>query len=220
MGNRGVADSKKKKLGVWSRTRLGLKHFQKKVLVAWVRFARRHRESNFLPIALFIILFFDGFLVVLPSMIMTGAAVTISPRRWRLFAMIFVASMTLNNFAIYWVGRLIPPDLIWFFIDRMGLETVYESADAALQSYGPWAAFIGASISLPTQMITLMIGMADAQLLNVGKEAGLSIYRLVFLAGLGHFIKMMIFCSIIRFGWEKLEARVMKELNGISQRFQ
>jgi hypothetical protein len=196
-----------------------MKRFQKRSIVAWVRFARRHRESNILPVVLFLVLFIDGFIVMLPSMIFTGVAVTISPRRWWLFAVIFVTAAALNNYAVYWVGMLLPAEMIWSFIEGMGLESVYESAEKALGSYGPWAALVGAAISLPTQMITLLVGMADAQSTLAGREAGVAIGRVLFLATTGHLIKMLVFCSVIRYGWVRLEAKVLQELNEFGNRF-
>lgn len=192
--------------------RFAFKRLQKRFIVAWVRFARKHRESNILPVGLFIILFIDGFVVMFPSMIITGAAVTISPHRWWLFALIFVTAYTVTNVLIYQLGMILPAEFILHAIEVLNLQTVYESAEHALLDYGPWAAFLGAAISLPVQMITLMVGMTDGQAVLAGREISASATKLITLAGLGHLVKMVVYCSIIRYGWQKLEAKVLQEI--------
>jgi len=191
----------------------GLRRLQRQALIAWARFARRHRESHWLPIGLFAFLYLDGFLIVLPSMIALIVSVTISPKRWALFATIFVVAFLLNHLTLYVLGRTLPMSLLLQGVEFMGLRAVWNSALEAVADYGKYATFIGAFFSMPTQVIALMMGMADAnaKFLN-GDLQKASIESALLFAGVGHGIKAYGVALIVRYGWTKFEKKVEDEI--------
>lgn len=184
-----------------------LSRFERKVLVAWIRFARRHRTSNRLPIVLFFILFLDGFLIVIPSSVCVVAAITISPARWFLFGTIFAVGGTLNCTVTYFIGRLIPAESILATISYFHLDHLWQSAQQALHQHGPFAAFIGALIGLPTQMITMILGIADEQALKGSPDATTVFLQAIAFVLLGNAIKAYAISFLARFGWLRLEKK-------------
>jgi membrane protein YqaA with SNARE-associated domain len=188
-----------------------LKRAERRVMVGWIRFAQKHRESQILPFALFALLFMDGFLVVIPSMICLVAAVMISPQRWILFAFIFALATAANNSATYVLGRVIPQETLFAFVDSVGLEPLWDSARVAIKHYGSYATLIGALFGLPTQLITMLIGIADTNTLRKGLEFTSSFASAILFAGLGHGIKAFVVSALTRYGWVKLEKKFVSE---------
>lgn len=184
-----------------------LKHAEKKILIGWIRFARRHRESNRLPVFLFLLLFFDAFVMVIPSMVLTAAAVTISPRRWLMYAAIFVTAVICNNTVSYFLGRLFPVEQILAVVDWMGLGQLWFAAEEAILSYGKFATLPGGLLGLPTQLITMIIGVADSQAYYSGRAMSASLEEALFYGAIGHGIKMIVICGLVRYGWIKLERK-------------
>lgn len=193
-----------------------LRHAEKKVLLHYVRYARKHRDSHRLPIALFVLLFFDAFLVVIPSMLLTAAAITITPRKWKLFASIFVIAALANHYVMYLLGKTLPQHWILQVIDHMGMSTLWSSALQAVLDYGRYATLVGGLFPLPTQLITLSIGMAESQTLQLGIVERPSIGLALFFAVIGHSIKIFIFAALVRYGWVKLERKVAPKAEAIS----
>lgn len=198
-----------KRINKWKRI---IRHSEKKILVGWIRFARAHRDSNKLPFFLFILLFLDAFMIVIPSMVLTAAAVTITPRRWKLFAFCFIGATVLNNFFTYFLGRHVPVAELFNFMSWVGIESLWEAAEDAIRNYGKYATLIGGLIGLPTQLITMIIGVADSQAVFLGKEIKASIGPALFFAGLGHGLKIFCLCGLVRYGWVKLEKKFESSL--------
>lgn len=202
---------------VWDHLRKvwrGFVRIERRVLVAWIRYAKANRQSNVLPFLLFILLYFDAFVMVIPSMLLVAVATTIQPRRWFLFALIFVIAVVGNNSTTYAMGRLLPPDWIFYWVESFGVEFLWEGAVDAVAQYGPFATFIGGFLPLPTQLVTLLLGLADAQRLHLADLNGLenlprtSIGVAIAFAALGHGIKITAFAAVIRYGWHKIENRL------------
>ena len=185
---------------------------EKRIIVFWIRFSRKHRDSHRLPFFLFAILFLDGFTMVIPSLFCMMASVTISPRRWILFGTIFAAAATSNNLATYILGRCLPTESIVNIIEYFQMEAFWQMAERALHDYGSYATFIGAIIGLPTQMILMLIGIADAQLLQADPSATASFYKAIIFAFLGHSLKGYALAALTRYGWVKLEKKFGTEV--------
>jgi len=199
-----------------------LRRREKIILVAYVRYARAHRESNRLPFVLFLLLFLDAFLLVIPSMALTATAVTITPKRWKLFSSIFVLAVLLNNLATYSLGKLLPAKLIvstihyldgLWFLNWLGIIDLWQNALQAVTKYGAFATFIGGLSSLPTQVITMIIGMAETQSKFLGLTEKHSITIALVGLVLGQGIKIFIFSAVIRFGWLKIEKKVVETIS-------
>lgn len=193
---------------IFKRLGRAITRIEKRVLIAWIRFAKRHRESNRLPVALFILFFLDGFVMVVPSTLVLAAAVTITPRRWILFFIFFAAAATMNNAITYYLGRSFPPHLIEATIVQLHLVSLWESAKSAFHSYGPWASFVGAIIGLPTQLVAAALGIADAKLVAENSDFTGNFARAMFLTFSGHGLKAACIAAIVRFGWVKLERKL------------
>ena len=189
-----------------------IRHGEKKILIAWIRFARAHRESRRLPIFLTLLLFLDAFVIIIPSILLTCAAITITPRRWMLFIGCFVLAVMANNLVAYEIGRFFPARDIHYIVNFLGVQNLWESAEAAIRQYGKFATFIGALAGLPTQLITIMIGIADAQALLLNRSEPPSIGAAILFCGVGHGIKMFLIGGLVRFGWVKLERKVAKDV--------
>ena len=187
------------------------KHAEKKVLIGYIRYARAHRESNRLPVILFGLLFIDAFVMVIPSMLLTAAAVTITPRRWKLFAGLFVLAVMANNTVTYFMGKLLPNEMILKVVDQMGATPLWESALNAILEYGKFATFIGGFLPMPTQLVTMILGMAENQSLQLGHSQPPSIVVALAFAALGHGIKIYLFAALVRYGWVKIEQKVEKK---------
>lgn len=197
----------KRSKNLWSRFARESKRTERRILIRWIRFARRHRQSNWLPVALFAILFMDGFVFVIPSTLLLVGAVTISPKRWLFFAAIFVVAVGLNNTVTYYIGRLIPLDEILYWVHAASIESFWNSAKEAIREYGKYASFVGGLAGLPTQMIMMVIGAADRQgtdelVLKTSMEVAL------FYGCIGHAIKVLVICGATRYGWVKLERKI------------
>lgn len=192
---------------VFAKTARKLKHAEKKIFVWWIRLARAHRESNKLPLFLFILLFFDAFVMVIPSILLTAAAVTITPRRWKLFAFTFVMATLTNNLTTYGIGRYFPKAEIFELLNTIGASGLWQSAEQAILDYGKFATLIGGLFGLPTQIITLIIGVADSQALETARADHPAIWLALLFCGLGHGIKMFVVTGLVRYGWVKLERR-------------
>ncbi|MBN8554784.1 MAG: hypothetical protein J0L93_05005 [Deltaproteobacteria bacterium] len=186
-----------------------LKRVERKILVKWIRFAHAHQDSHWLPVFLFIALFLDGFLMVIPSIVCLIVAVTISPRRWLLFAMILSVAMTLNNVLTYLLGRYLPTDWILTHIQNLNLEPLWNRANHAILDYGVYAGFLGAIAGLPTQLMTAIMGIADA---HHTVDASIGPARSIFLPAIlfvfmGHLLKGLVIAILTRYGWLKLEKK-------------
>lgn len=174
-----------------------------------MRYARRHRESNRLPLILFGLLFLDAFVIVIPSMLLVAGAITITPRRWALFCSLFILAVLCNNTTTYFLGLHLPQKVIVSAVDFMNLRILWESALQGIIDYGKYVTFVGGFLPLPTQLVTMIIGMAEAQSIQLGRHvARPSIIEALLFAGLGHGIKIFIFGWLVRSGWVKLEKRV------------
>lgn len=144
--------------------------------------------------------------MLIPSTLFLMAAVTISPKRWKLFAFLFPVAATLNNTVTYILGRIFPHEAFLSFITAVGLDGFWGEAVDAVHKYGSWATFIGTLVGLPTQMITALIGLADAS--SSTDHAGrASIVLALSLVFLGQSIKCSIIASLVRFGWLKFEKK-------------
>jgi membrane protein DedA with SNARE-associated domain len=187
-----------------------LRRAERRTLVAWIRYAQKNRQSLWLPFVLFAILFLDGFLMFIPSMLLLVAATTISPQRWVLFAVIFAVSVAGNNAVTYFVGRHLPMGTIMDVIAFFNLEYLWASAQSALQRHGSMATFVGALMGLPTQMITALIGLADAGAIRADAHANSTFLSSLSLSFCGHFIKAFALAGLTRFGWVKLEKKFQK----------
>lgn len=195
-----------------------LRHAEKKILVGYVRYARRHRDSNRLPFILFGLLFFDAFVMVIPSMLLTAAAITITPRRWPLFCSLFVVAVVANNTVTYWMGKFLPHETILSIINYFGIIELWQSALEAILHYGKYATFLGGFLPLPTQLVTMILGLAEQQALSLADHAQAghvieipSIQIALAFAALGHGLKIFIFGGLVRYGWVKLEQKVAQK---------
>ncbi len=184
--------------------KLSWRRLERKTIVAWIRFARRHQDSRRLPFALFALIFLDGFVVFIPSVVLAVASTTISPRRWYVFALVFALASTANNAVTYWLGKSLPLETIMSGISMFHLEILWQSAQSALQKYGSYATIFGAIIGLPTQLITALIGISDVGVIREGPSPFLSA---IGFAALGHTIKGSIVTGITRIGWIKIKKR-------------
>lgn len=189
-----------------------IRRLERRVMVAWIRFARRHRDSHILPIALFFIIFFDGFVMIIPATVILIAAITISPRRWVLFSILFALAATLNNAATYFIGRHISPQFILNLVSTFHVEILWTEAQEALQQYGPSGAFIGAMIGLPTQMMTALIGMADARSALDSIVPTSTFAHAISMVFVGHTIKCHLIAGLTKFGWVRLEKKFQKDV--------
>ncbi len=194
--------------GKFSTIARKMKRAEKKVLIGYIRYARAHRDSNRLPLVLFILLFLDAFLMIIPSMLLTAAAVTITPKRWKLFAFLFILAVTLNNTVTYFMGLLMPANLIFSIVDNMGIVPLWESALQAVLQYGKYATFLGGFLPMPTQLVTMIIGMAEKQSQIMGITQPPSILVALVYGALGHGVKIFVFAGLVRFGWVKLEQKI------------
>ncbi len=193
-----------------------LRRAERRTLVAWIRYAQKNRQSFWLPFVLFAILFLDGFLMFIPSMLLLVAATTISPQRWVSFAIIFAVAVAGNNAVTYFVGRHLPLSTIMDVIAFFNLEYLWASAQSALQRHGSMATFVGALMGLPTQMITALIGLADAGAIRADSQAQSTYLSALSLSFCGHFIKAFALAGLTRFGWVKLEKRFQKTVPELS----
>jgi len=184
-----------------------LKRAERKTLVWWIKFARVHRYSVRLPIILFLVLFLDGFLIFIPSTLCLMVAVTISPQRWWIYGLIFAAAATSNNSVTYAIGRSVSPEAIVEFFSYIHLTDLWFSARAALEDYGAYATFVGAIIGLPTQLITALIGTADAKSLVDNPDGLTQFGRALSFAFAGHGLKALLIAGLTRYGWLKLEKK-------------
>lgn len=194
-----------------NRVLAGMKRIERLVLVWWIRFARKHRNSHLLPLGLFGLLFLDAFVIVIPSLLCLAAAITISPKRWWFFALLFGFATVCNNSVTYWFGRMMPADVIVEFFHSGSFKILWETAEQAIRDYGYFATFFGALLSLPTQVMTLIMGMTDASVLRADPTLESSFFRILVFVFLGHTIKVMIFSAVIRYGWVKLEKKIARE---------
>ncbi len=192
---------------MWDKFKTWVKKTERRVLEWWMDFAHRHQHSHILPFALFLVVFSDAFIVIIPSTLCLIMAVTISPRRWLLFVFCFAVAATLNNVATYLIGRSLPAHEIHEWIISLHIRETYESAKEALQTYGPSAAFLGALIGLPTQMILGVLGMNDSQLGFQGWAVSAAFLKAILYVFCGHLLKTMFFGAVTRYGWLKLEKK-------------
>jgi len=199
-----------------------LRRREKMILVAYVRYARAHRESNRLPFILFVLLFLDAFMIVIPSMALTATAVTIAPKRWKLFSSIFILAVLLNNLVTYGLGKLVPAKIIvksihyldgLWFLHWLGIVDLWQSALQAVTKYGAFATLIGGITSLPTQIVTMIIGMAETQNRYLGLHEKHSIAIALVGLVIGQGTKIFIFSAVIRFGWLKIEKKVVETIS-------
>jgi len=193
---------------------------ERKVLVWWIRYAQDHRYSKNLPIVLFLLLFMDAFVMVIPSMLLLIGATMISPQRWWLFGILFGVATACNNAVTYQIGRMVPPEVILHFLSYfefgvVDMTELWNSARAALKSYGPFATFVGAIMSLPTQFITALIGIADARSQEM-EFISSSFWPAILYAFLGHTVKSFVVAGLTRFGWVKLEKKFAKDAPKLS----
>jgi hypothetical protein len=72
------------------------------------------------------------------------------------------------------------------------------------------ATFVGALMGLPTQMITALIGLADAGAIRADAHANSTFLSSLSLSFCGHFIKAFALAGLTRFGWVKLEKKFQK----------
>jgi membrane protein YqaA with SNARE-associated domain len=192
----------------WARFNRALKHTEKKILVGWMRFAKKHRDSQKLPVFLFLLLFLDAFVLVIPSMLLCAAAVTISPRRWIFFGALFVAATVCNNSVAYYMGRILPAAELNMLFEFLHLDFAWQLAHEAILDYGKYATLIGGIASLPTQLIMALIGLANSQVEIGGTGVNIPFGVAIAFVALGHGIKIWTFCGLIRYGWVKLERRI------------
>lgn len=185
------------------------KKIERNVLASWIKFSRRHRKSNRLPVFFGILIFFDGFVMVIPGTLCMIACITISPRRWWLFGLLFPAAAFANNAVTYFLGRIVPHEFFLKIVDTFGIEAFWQSAVNAIRDYGPWATFLGAIFSLPTQMITALIGLADSQAVMV-EGARPSIGLALILVFFGHLVKTSIISYMTYIGRMKIESALVK----------
>lgn len=184
---------------------------EKRVLIAWIRFARVHRHSKRLIVILFTLLYLDAFVMVIPSMLITAVAVTISPKRWWIFALTFVIATACNNYTTYWIGRLIPDKQILEIVHMVGIQDLWASAENAIRQYGRFANLPGGLFGLPTQLVTMIIGIADSQAMYGKTGIQASIEPALIFGAIGHGIKIFVTCGLVRFGWLKLEKKFDRE---------
>jgi membrane protein YqaA with SNARE-associated domain len=156
-----------------------LKRTERKVLIAWIRFAKKHRQSSRLPALLFLLLFMDGFVMVIPSLVCLVAAVTISPSRWLLFGSLATIAATLNNISTYFLGRVLPSGTLEHLVNYVGLSSMWNEAQLSIHKYGPFSSFVGALLGLPTQMITALVGISDARLLKSDLGVSSSLIQMI-----------------------------------------
>ena len=149
--------------------------------------------------------------MVIPSMVLTAAAVTITPRRWWLFAITFTAATACNNYVTYWMGRLVPDQQILNFVMYVGIEDLWFAAETAIREYGKFANLPGGLLGLPTQLVTMIIGIADSQAMFMNDGIKASIGPAIFYGVIGHGIKMFVICGLVRYGWVKLERKYDKQ---------
>lgn len=190
---------------------MNLKRLERRILTRWVRFAKAHRHSSRVPFILFLILFLDGFLVFIPSLVCVIAATTISPHRWLLYGLLMPLAATCNNTIIYLMAKHFPSEWTMQLVGMFGLDLFWDSAREALQNYGPFATFIGALIGLPTQLMMALIGFSELK----SPETAHQIFGATFLAAIsiglvGHCLKSLTVTAITRFGWMKLENKIEK----------
>ncbi len=188
----------------------GVKLWERRIFVSWLRFTRRHRHSHRLPFFLFLLFFLDGFVMVVPSTLCMVACVTISPARWFLFAILFPIGATLNNATTYLLGTLIPQKSLMSVIEFFHLQAFWEEAMKAVHQYGNWAGFVGAIMGLPTQMITAIIGLADVQVNAHAAIRELSIFSALACVFLGHFLKSTLVAFFVVKGWSKIEVKIVE----------
>lgn len=190
-----------------------LRRLETRVLVAWVRYAKKNRQSQALPVVLFGLLYLDAFVMIIPSSLLVAASITIQPSRWLFFAGLFVLAILANHSSIYILGRVLPPEWISFWVDLFRLEFMFEAALQAITDYGKYATLLGGFLPLPTQLIMLILGLADTQRLYLadlelnGEIPPTSSMEAILFACIGHGIKITIFALIVRFGWMKLERK-------------
>jgi membrane protein DedA with SNARE-associated domain len=189
-----------------------LKRKEKKLLLAWIRFSRDHRDSSRLPLVFFILLFVDGFVMIVPSIVCLIAAVTITPKKWSLFAGLAVVASILNNVVIYFIARMVPVNLILHVITTFKLDLLWIKAKEYLAAYGSFSTFMTSMLGLPTQMVTALIGMTDAEIFkgHFAQTSTLFIHA-AFFAFLGSSLKLFCVAGAVRFGWVKLEKKFGKE---------
>jgi len=200
---------KRKKRPKIKTSQLGnkIKRWERQFLVAWIRYSQAHRHSNRLPILLFCLLFLDGFVMFIPSSFLLIASVTISPQRWSFFGLLFAAATFLNNICTYMIARYFPPDFIMEAIKFFNAEYLWTKAQEALESYGAYATFVGSFISLPTQMMTAIMGIADSQAFGTAPILGDVILPAVLFVLLGNAIKGLALGALARFGWIRMERK-------------
>jgi membrane protein YqaA with SNARE-associated domain len=160
---------------------------------------------------LFFALFMDGFVMIIPSTLCLIVSVTISPERWILFGGLFATASALNNTVTYYIGRFFPQNTILEVIDFFNMQHFWEIATEALQKYGSFAGFWGAIIGLPTQMMTALIGLADAKKLAEDPSMSSHVIQAIIFVFLGHGLKSLVVAGLARFGWIKLEKKFGKE---------
>jgi len=194
-----------------SRLAMAFKRVERRFLVSWIRFSHLHHDSHVLPFVLFFVLFIDGFVVVVPSTFCLIVAITISPERWALFGFLFAFASAANNTVTYIVGRLLPTEKILSIIEYFNMQHMWQIATEWLQDYGPLATFLGAIISLPTQMMTALIGIADSNNLSQDNFVSSSIIQAIIFVFIGHGLKSILIAALTRYGWIKLEKRFGKE---------
>ncbi len=188
-----------------------IRRAERRVLVGWIRFAHRHQNSHMLPIALFALLYIDGFTSIIPSTVCLIVSITISPQRWLWFVSIFATATTLNNTSTYILGRIFSKKALYEVVDWIQMEVFWAKAEAAIQQYGAFATFWGAIIGLPTQMITAIIGIADAKLLRDDPSVSTIFAKAILFAFLGHTVKALVIALLTRAGWLKLQKKFGSE---------
>ncbi len=189
-----------------------LKKIEKKIFSVWMEFSHRHHSSIFLPLALFFLLYVDGFVMVIPSLLCLIAAVTISPERWVSLGLIAATASATNNATTYLIGRFLPPKMIDHLISSWGLENLWLKAQTALSHYGPFATFIATIFSLPSQFVTAIIGLADAERMRGNPGVSSSFLLAIFFAFIGSSIKCLIVAGLTRYGWVSLEKKLERDL--------
>ena len=194
-----------------SRLGMAFKRFERRFLVSWVRFSHEHHESHVLPFVLFFLLFLDGFIMVIPSSLCLIVAITISPERWLLFGFLFASASFLNNSVTYFIGRLFPPDVIMGVTDFFHMSKLWDVAKDTLHDYGSWACLIGALTSLPTQLMTALIGLSDSERIPHDQFVSSTFIQAVILVFVGHGIKSLIIAGLTRYGWITMEKRFGRE---------
>lgn len=185
-----------------------LKELERRVALKWIGFSTRHSRSPVLPVALFALLFVDGFVMVIPSNLCLIAAVTISPARWILFSTLASVAVAGNNAATYLLGRLVPDSMVLMAVEFIGVAESWERAQQAISDYGPFAAFVGVFASLPTQIMTAIIGIADAEASRAGASISSTFLEMIGLVFVACFLRFLVVAGLTRFGWIKLERRL------------